>query len=175
MPFGAFSGRGWLFSFVSQKDKNRMKHSDPPSDLGVNLLVRGAILSFRCTSEAVYVGDCCATQGDGELSGVAIEQRATVTLQVKVIKGWTCARPGNLLVVIGSARPPEGAPRITYREPVRGISADYGFGEHNAYMLLSQAGRIRFGNMVDPKITLAASISKSGFTMHRQQRGGVLQ
>ena len=28
----------------------------------------------------------CTTQGDGELSGVAIEQRATVTLQIDVIE-----------------------------------------------------------------------------------------
>ena len=34
MPFGAFSGRGWLFSFLP-KDQNRMKHRGPPCDVGV--------------------------------------------------------------------------------------------------------------------------------------------
>ena len=40
------------------------------------------------------------------------------------------------------------------------MSADYGFDEIDAYMLLSQAGRIRLGNMVDPKYTMGASILK---------------
>jgi acetamidase/formamidase len=100
----------------------------------------------------LYVGDCHATQGDGELSGVAIEQRATVTLQIDVIKNWSFAWPRleteNFLMTIGSARPLEDAARIAYRELVRWMSADYGFDQIDAYMLLSQAGRIRLGNMV---------------------------
>jgi hypothetical protein len=38
--------------------------------------------------------------------------------------------------------------------------ADYGFEELEAYFLLTQAGRMRVGNMVDPKYTLGASILK---------------
>src|SRR5216684_2749134 len=126
----------------------------------------GAILYFPVHTKGglLYVGDCHATQGDGELSGVAIEQRATVTLQVDVIKGWSFAWPRleteNFLMTIGSARPLEDAARIAYRELVRWMSADYGFDEIDAYMLLSQAGRIRLGNMVDPKYTMGASILK---------------
>ena len=40
------------------------------------------------------------------------------------------------------------------------MTANYGFKELDAYMLLSQAGRIRLGNMVDPKYTMGASILK---------------
>jgi hypothetical protein len=47
---------------------------------------------------------------------------------------------------------------VARREPARGTSAGYGLDEINAYMLLSQAGRIRLGNMVDPKFTMGASI-----------------
>ena len=84
--------------------------------------------TFPCTSKAgfLYVGDCHAAQGDGELSGVAIEQRATVTLQVDVIKGWSFAWPRleteNFIMTIGSARPLEDAARIAYRELVRWMS-----------------------------------------------------
>ena len=66
----------------------------------------------------------------------------------------------DFLMTIGSARPLEDAARIAYRELVRWMSADYGFDEIDAYMLLSQAGRIRLGNMVDPKYTMGASILK---------------
>src|SRR5712672_2473681 len=44
--------------------------------------------------------------------------------------------------------------------PVAVSGADYGFDEIDAYMLLSQAGRIRLGNMVDPKYTTGASVLK---------------
>ena len=55
----------------------------------------GAILYFPVHVKGgfLYVGDCHAAQGDGELSGVAIEQRATVTMQIDVIKGWSFAWP----------------------------------------------------------------------------------
>ena len=63
-----------------------------------------------------YPGDCHATQGDSELSGVAIEQCATVSLEVDAIKDWSCARPGlepeNFLATTGSARPLEDASPI---------------------------------------------------------------
>ncbi len=42
-----------------------------------------------------------------------------------------------------------------------GSSTDYGFDDLEAYFLLTQAGRVRVGNMVDPKYTLGASILKS--------------
>lgn len=126
----------------------------------------GAILYFPVHTEGalLFVGDCHATQGDGELSGVAVEQRATVTMHVDVIKNWSFAWPrletSDFIMTIGSARPMEDAARIAYRELVRWMSADYGFDEIDAYMFLSQAGRMRLGNMVDPKYTMGASVLK---------------
>jgi acetamidase/formamidase len=55
----------------------------------------------------------------------------------------------------------EDVARIAYRELVRWMAQGYGFTELDAYMLLTQAGKMRLGNMVDPKYTLGASISKS--------------
>lgn len=130
----------------------------------------GAIiyLPVKLAGAFLYVGDCHATQGDGELTGVAVEQRATVRLQVDLIKNWSFAWPRleneNVLMTIGSARPLEDAARIAYRELCRWMAADYGFDELDAYMLLSQAGRIRLGNMVDPKYTMGASILKKYLT-----------
>lgn len=39
--------------------------------------------------------------------------------------------------------------------------AEYDFTEFDAHMPLTQAGRVRLENMVEPKYTLGASISKS--------------
>ena len=86
------------------KDKNRMKHRGPPSDIGVNLLVPGAIPPFptHVRDGLLHVGDGHATRGDGVGPGPATE---------------------NFLVTIGNARPPEDASRIPCREP--SISAKY--------------------------------------------------
>jgi amidase len=116
----------------------------------------------------LYLGDCHATQGDGELCGVAVEMPSTTTVQVDLIKGWTIAWPRleneRFIMTIGSTRPMEDAARIAYRELIRWLVADYGFDEVEAYFLLTQAGRVRLGNMVDPKYTLGASLLKSYLT-----------
>lgn len=113
----------------------------------------------------LYLGDCHANQGDGELCGVAIEHPTVTTVQVDLIKNWNFkwARLENekVIMTIGSGRPMEDAARIAYRELVRWMAADYKFTELDAYMLLTQVGRARLGNMVDPKYTIGASILKS--------------
>ena len=113
----------------------------------------------------LYLGDCHATQGDGELCGVALEHPTVTTVQVDLIKQWKFKWPRleneKFFMTIGSSRPMEDAARIAYRELIRWMAADFGFEELDAYMLLTQCGRVRLGNMVDPKYTLGASILKS--------------
>jgi amidase len=115
----------------------------------------------------LYLGDCHAVQGDGELCGVALEMPATVELQVDLIKNHTIAWPRleneSVFMTIGSARPLEDAARIAYRELVRWMATDLGVGDDEAYMLLTMCGKVRLGNMVDPKYTIGASIAKRYF------------
>jgi len=86
-------------------------------------------------------------------------------VQVDLIKNWQIAWPRleneDFIMTIGSARPLEDAARIAYRELTRWLASDYGFDELEAYFLLTQAGKVRLGNMVDPKYTIGASIKKS--------------
>lgn len=127
----------------------------------------GAIVYFPVLHKDayLYLGDCHGRQGDGELCGVAVEMPSTTTIQVDLIKNWQISWPRleneHFIMTIGSARPMEDAARIAYRELTRWLAADYGFDELEAYFLLTQAGRMRVGNMVDPKYTLGASILKS--------------
>jgi acetamidase/formamidase len=127
----------------------------------------GAVVYFPVHHKDAYLflGDCHGTQGDGELCGVAVEIPSTTTVQVDLIKGWRIGWPRleteRFIMSIGSARPMEDAARIAYRDLTRWLVADYGFEETEAYFLLTQAGRVRLGNMVDPKYTLGASILKS--------------
>lgn len=122
-------------------------------------------LPVHVAGALLYLGDCHATQGDGELCGFAIEHPTVTTVRIDLIKNWTFRWPrletADRIMTIGSGRPMEDAARIAYRELVRWMAADYGYDEMEAYMLLTQAGKLRVGNMVDPKYTLGASISKS--------------
>jgi acetamidase/formamidase len=126
----------------------------------------GAILYFPVLHQGayVYLGDCHGRQGDGELCGVAVEMAAVATVQIDLIKKWTITGPrletADQIMSIGSARPMEDAARMAYRDLIRWMESDYGFEESEAYFLCTQAGRLRVGNMVDPKYTIGASMLK---------------
>ena len=54
-------------------------------------------------------------------------------------RGW---RTKTCIMSIGSARPLEDATRIAYRELVLWMATEYGFDKWDAYMMLSQCGRV---------------------------------
>ncbi|MFO1350607.1 MAG: acetamidase/formamidase family protein [Gammaproteobacteria bacterium] len=121
-------------------------------------------LPVRSPGGRLFIGDAHACQGDGEVCGVAVEYATVTTIQVELIKGWAIEWPRlekeDFIMAIGSTRPLEDAARIAYRELVRWMVADYGFNQWDAYMMLSQCGRVRLGNFVDPKYTVGAGITK---------------
>ena len=93
----------------------------------------------------------------------AVEYASLTTIQVDLIKGWTIEWPRleneEVIMAIGWARPLEDATRIAYRSSSMD-GGDYGFDRWDAYMMLSQCGRVRLGNFVDPKYTVGAAITK---------------
>lgn len=107
-----------------------------------------------------FTGDAHASQGDGELTGVALEIPARVTVSFEVKKGYGVKWPrivsSDFLMVAGSARPLEAAARIAWVELIDWMVNDYGFDRMKAYHLLGQVGQMRLGNMVDPKYTMVA-------------------
>ena len=96
---------------------------------------------------------------------VTSDLEAVVTIRIDLIKSWSIPGPRletpDHIMSIGSARPMEDAARMAYRDLIRWMVSDYGFDEIEAYFLCTQAGRLRVGNMVDPKYTLGASMLKS--------------
>jgi amidase len=121
-------------------------------------------LPVRSAGGRLFIGDAHACQGDGEVCGTAVEYPSTTTIEVDLIKGWALDWPRleneQLVMCIGSARPLEDAARIAYAELVRWMEADYGYDRWDAYMMLSQCGKVRLGNFVDPKYTVGAGIEK---------------
>ena len=127
----------------------------------------GATIYFPVKVEGalLYLGDGHAVQGDGEVCGVAIEFATTTTITVSVVKGWELAWPrlenDKFIMSIGSARPMEDAARIAFADLVTWMVSKFGFEKFDAYFILSQIGKVRLANMVDPNYTIGASIAKS--------------
>ena len=111
-----------------------------------------------------YTGDTHANQGQGELCGVGLEITSKVTVEFDVVKGQTIEWPRiesqDAIMVVGSAKPMEDAARIANTELVLWLESDYGFDRWDAYQLLTQAGGLYVGNMVDTTYSLVASIQK---------------
>ena len=59
-------------------------------DVGLDTII---YLPVNKDGAYLYLGDCHACQGDGELSGVAIEHPTTTTIQVDLIKNWKINTP----------------------------------------------------------------------------------
>ncbi|MEO7115062.1 MAG: acetamidase/formamidase family protein [Caldimonas sp.] len=121
-------------------------------------------LPVRTSGGRLFIGDAHACQGDGEVCGTAVEYASTTTIHVDLIKSWALDWPRleneSIVMTIGSARPLEDAARIAYRDLVLWMEAEFGFDRWDAYMLLSQCGKVRLGNFVDPKYTVGAGIEK---------------
>lgn len=112
----------------------------------------------------LYTGDCHARQGQGELCGVALEITSKVTMVFDVVKGkgieWPRIESDDAIMVVGSARPMEDAARIANTELILWLEREYGYDRWDAYQLLTQAGGLYVGNMVDTTYSLVASINK---------------
>jgi len=114
----------------------------------------------------LYVGDCHARQGDGEVCGVgAIDIGARVTLAVEVKERpsrmvWPRFENDTHIGVIGLGRPLEDAMRVAYREMIYWLADDYGFSEPDAYMLLSTIAEGRATQIMNPKSTYVCKVRK---------------
>ncbi|MDA8119532.1 MAG: acetamidase/formamidase family protein [Gammaproteobacteria bacterium] len=121
-------------------------------------------LPVRSPGARLFIGDAHASQGDGEVCGTAVEYPSLTTIRVDLIKRWPMKWPrletAEMIMAIGSARPLEDATRIAYKELILWMVEDYGYDKWDAYMMLSQCGKVRLGNFVDPKYTVGAGALK---------------
>ncbi|MGH9314900.1 MAG: acetamidase/formamidase family protein [Vicinamibacterales bacterium] len=111
-----------------------------------------------------YFGDGHALQGDGEICGSGLETTMDVTLQFDVVKGkrirWPRYEDAEDIMVAGSGRPLVDAFRIAQVELIEWLVSEYGFEKMDAYQIVSQVGRSRIANVVDPNYTVMAKFPK---------------
>lgn len=121
--------------------------------LGVN--VEGALFA---------IGDGHCRQGQGEVTGAAVEAAMNTVVAVDVIKGVSTAWPrlesDDHLMSTGSARPLEDAFRISQHDLVGWTHELTGLDLLDSYQLVSQAGLAPVGNVCDPNYTMVAKIAK---------------
>lgn len=111
-----------------------------------------------------HVGDGHATQGDGEVSGVATEIPTRGTLTFEVIKSKVIGTPriesDEYIMAVGSARPMEDAARIAFYELILWLEQDFDIDQLTAYQLCSQVAKVRLANMVDIQYSVVAKFPK---------------
>ena len=114
----------------------------------------------------LYLGDCHARQGDGEVSGVgAIDIGARVTISVEVEDrpkrmAWPRFEDETHIGTIGLGRTIEEAMRISCRELIYWMADEYGFTEPDAYTLLSSILEGRATQVMNPKTTYVCKVRK---------------
>jgi amidase len=111
-----------------------------------------------------FLGDGHARQGDGEVTGGAIETSLDVEFSVDVIKGkkinWPRLENDDYIMVLGSSRSLVEALQHANTEMQRWLMADYGFDERGSSLLMGQGMESVISNVVDPEFTIVARMRK---------------
>ena len=162
---------------VAPPRERRMSFSQSPEYLGdVDLpdIRAGAtlVLPVHVPGALLALGDAHAAQGDGEITGAAIEIEAEAELSCQIrdadAAGFTGLPQLNTATAIGSIAGLQGnsladCARAAYRDLVLRLTRHHGIGERDAYLLLGQAGRLQIGNMIDPFYSVLASLQRRLF------------
>ena len=141
-------------------------------DYGGNLdipdLGPGATLYLRANVDGahVYIGDGHYSQGDGEVSGTAIEGAFDTTLLFgrftpDASLDWPRLETKDTIGVIASTRPLDDACRIAVAGLVHWVADLTGLAVMDAHQLVSQCCRLRIGNLVNPVFSVLCTIEKS--------------
>lgn len=159
---------------VAPKRERRLTFSQSPEYLGdVDITALGAgatlVLPVNVDGALVGFGDAHGVQGDGEITGAAVEIEAEVELTVRPCgadeAGLVKLPQINTADAIGSVAGYEGVAltdcaRAAYRDLIERLHHQHGFSRSGAYQLLSQVGRLDVGNMIDPFYSAMASVER---------------
>ena len=147
--------------------------SRPPGWHGGNLdnkdLVAGTTLYLpvHVPGALLSVGDGHGMQGDGEVTGTALETSLRGTFEVRVRKGqrlrWPRAETPTHYVSMGLHEDLDEASRLATREMIDFLVAEKGMSRDEAYVLCSIAVDLRVTQVVDQTKGVHAMLAKSIF------------
>jgi amidase len=159
---------------VAPRRERRLTFSQSPEYLGdvdVPALAAGAtlVLPVNVDGALIAFGDVHGAQGAGEITGAALEVEAEVELTLRPRErdeAEFAALPQiNTAQAIGSVAGYQGLPlgecaRAAYRDLLDRLVRFHGYSRAEAYELLSVAGRLDVGNMIDPFYSVMASLDR---------------
>jgi acetamidase/formamidase len=147
--------------------------SRPPGWHGGNLdnkdLVVGSILYLpvHVPGALLSVGDGHARQGDGEVTGTAIETSLRGTLELRLRKGerlrWPRAETPTAYIAMGLSEDLDDAARLAVREMIDFLVTEKKLSREDAYMLCAVAGDLHVTQAVDATKGVHLSLPKSIF------------
>ena len=147
--------------------------SIPPGDHGGNIdnwrIGAGGTMHYpvAVTGGLLSVGDPHVSQGDGEVSGTALEASLTGLLQLTVRRDLPYRVPvledASHLLVHGFGDDLDAAMRAASRRTLDVLGARYGLSRDDAYSLLSVACDFTVTQVVDGRQGVHASVAKAMF------------
>ena len=110
------------------------------------------------------LGDLHAVMGDGEVCVTGLEIPGRVTLEVEIIKNkeisWPILETKDSIQVIASDPNLERASKLALEEMIRILEKAYDLSFEEAYILSSLGVDMKISQLVNPKKTARAAISK---------------
>ena len=110
------------------------------------------------------LGDLHAVMGDGEVCVTGLEIPGRVTLEVEIIKNkeisWPILETKDSIQVIASDSDLERASKFALEEMIRILEKAYDLSFEEAYILASLGVDMKISQLVNPKKTARAAISK---------------
>ena len=133
-------------------DYNRMREG---TTLYLPVYAPGALL---------FIGDGHAAQGDGELTGDALETSMQVEFTVGLVKGQSTQGPraenDEYLMAMGIGNSLEDALRIATTQLVNWLQRDYKLEPNEAAVVLGTSMRYDIAEVVDPLVHIVAKVRK---------------
>lgn len=146
-------------------------NTDTPWKHGGNMdtkdITSGTRLYFKVNVEGglLALGDCHALMGDGGSCFTGLEIPAYVTIKTELIKNcnikWPLLETKTATMILSSGDTTDQAIYEAYSEATRYLSNALDISWEEAYILTSLVVDIKISQLVDPKITIRASIPKN--------------
>jgi amidase len=143
---------GWLGSWGGNMDYNGLRE-------GVTVY-----LTVNQPGALLFVGDGHATQGDGELTGDALETSMDVEFTVNVIQGeggGPRAENDEYIMAMGIAGSLPDALRQATTSLARWLEHDYHLTPNESAIVLGSSMRYDVAEIVDPQVNVVAKVSKA--------------
>jgi amidase len=144
---------GWLGSWGGNMDYNSIRE-------GVTLY-----LPVYQTGALLFVGDGHAAQGDGELTGDALETSMDVEFTVNLIQGKSTNGPraesDEYIMAMGIANSLPDAVKQATTQLARWIERDYHLTPNESAIVMGTSIRYDIAEIVDPQVNVVAKLSKS--------------